>query len=266
MLSIGKQMYKMLAPLFFACLIACSLGGCFSRKQNSIKETPYVIAQPSNWQNIKLYGTEQNITGFTADLLFEIAQAGGFQVRIVKADPDLFKELLDNDGVDGILTAIPVDTRSQQFFEFSDPYFVTGTVVVVSSRSPYQKVDDLKNVQIGYDENEGVDLVLKAKPSWLLRPYNNPSMMMEDLVVERLDGVVMRLINALRMNKSFFKSKIRILQPPLETQTVRLAVRKGRNHELVTLFNNGVKEYIKSGEYKTLLDYWGIESYTPATS
>ncbi len=263
MLCSGKHIYRVLAFFFFACVIAFFGIGCSSRKKTPIKETPYIVAQPSSWQNIKLYGTEQSMTGFTSDLLFEIAQMAGMQIRMVKVDPALFKDLLEANKIDGVLTATPVDTVSEQFYEFSNPYFVTGTVVVVSSAAHYVKIDDLKNVKIGYDSSEGVDIVLKAKSSWMLMPYDNPSMMMEDLLSGRLDGVVMHLINALRMNKSYFKSKIRILPPPLDTQTVRLAVRRGRSHELVVLFNKGVSDYVKSGKYKELLDYWGIETYTP---
>lgn len=264
MLSVEKHIFKVLPFLFFVGLLACGVTGCFSSKKESIKETPYVIAQPSTWQNIKLYGTEQNITGFTTDLLFEIAQTAGIEIQLVKIDPNLFENLLEADKIDGVLTAIPVDVVSEQFYEFATPFFITGTVVVVPSKAPFTKIDELKNVQIGYDRNEGVDIVLKARSSWLLKPYDNPSLMMEDLLAGKLDGVVMHLINALRMNKSYFASKIRILSPPLDTQNVRLAVRKGRNHELVVLFNRGVKEYIKSGKYKELLDYWGIESYVPS--
>jgi ABC-type amino acid transport substrate-binding protein len=264
MLCCGKHIFRALAFFFVACVLAFFGFGCSFHKRSSIKDTPYIIAQPSSWQNIKLYGTEQSMTGFTSDLLFEIAQSAGIQIRIIKIDPSLFKDLLETNKIDGVLTATPVDAISEQFYEFTNPYFVTGTVVVVASTASYTKTDDLKNAQIGYDTSEGVDIVLKAKPSWLLKPYDNPSMMMEDLLAGKLDGVVMHLINALRMNKNYFKSKIRILPPPLVTQTVRLAVRRGRNHELVVLFNKGVSEYVKSGKYKNLLDYWGIETYTPS--
>jgi ABC-type amino acid transport substrate-binding protein len=254
-------LYPIFSFVFIWGIFACS-----SRDHVEKRDTPYIIAQPSTWQNIKLYGTEQNITGFTSDLIFEIAQTAGIEVRIVKVDPNLFKELLDDDRVDGIVTAMPVDDTSRQYYEFTNPYFVTGTVVVVRSDASFKKLDDLKNVQLGYDSSEGVDIVLKAKPSWLLRPYESPTKMMQDLLDEKIDGVVLRKINALRMNKSFFASKIRILQPPLETENVRIAVRKGHNHELVMLFNEGVKEYIKSGKFKELLEYWGMESFAPPES
>jgi polar amino acid transport system substrate-binding protein len=263
MLSIDKHVYKVLALFFFTGAIVYGLAGCSWNSKEQVKETPYIIAQPTTWQKIKLYGTEQSIAGFTADLLFEIAQTAKIKIRLVKVEPNLFKDLLQSEKIDAILTEMPVDSVSEQFYEFATPYFITGTVIVVPMKSPYTKADDLKNVQVGYDRGEGVDIVLKAKPSWLLKPYDNPSTMMEDLQTGQLDAVVMHLINALRINKSYFKSKIRILSPPLETQTVRLAVQKGHNHELIRLFNKGVQEYIKSGKYKELLDYWGIESYTP---
>jgi ABC-type amino acid transport substrate-binding protein len=176
------------------------------------------------------------------------------------ADAETFPGLLESGQVDGVLTAIPVDTASEKFYEFSIPYFVSGTVVVVGAGSPYTKTDELKNAVIAYDYNEGVQVTLGSKNSWLLKPYDSVTQALDDVVTGKVDGMILNFINASRLNRSLYRAKIRLLMPPLSTQNVRLAVRLGNNHELIQLFDKGVSKYVKSGQYKELLDYWGIES------
>lgn len=250
---------------FIVCAIVaalvCKATGCASRAPVSEKRTtPYIIAYPRSWNNIQLYGTEQSVIGFSADLLYEIASTVNIQVHLVMADAESFPELLESGKVDAVLTAIPVDTVSLQFYEFTIPYFVSGTVVVVGANAPYAKTSDLKNVVIAYDYNGGMEMTLGAKNSWYLRPYDSMTQGLEDVVAGKIDGMILNFINASRLHRSLYRAKIRLLMPPLVTQNVRLAVRRGRNRELVELFNKGVTTYVKSGQYKDLLNYWGIES------
>jgi glutamine transport system substrate-binding protein len=236
------------------------IAGCSSNLEPPARTTPYVIAYPRSWNNIQLYGTEQSVIGFSSDLLYEIANTVNIQVRLVMADSEAFPSLLNSGQVDAILTAIPDDTNSRKFYEFTVPYFVSGTVVVVAANSPYTKTNQLKNPVIAYDYNEGAAETVGAKSSWLLRPYDSMTQALDDVVGGKVDGMILNFINASRLSRSLYRAKIRILMPPLATQNVRLAVCRGKNHELIELFNKGVQEYIKSGKYKELLDYWGIES------
>lgn len=250
---------------FIGCAILVALllkvAGCtFSPEKRT---TPYIVAYPSSWRHIQLYGTEQNFVGFSSDLLYEIVDKINIKVRLVMAENEEFPNLLETGQVDGVLTAIPVDTATEKFYEFSTPYFESGTVVVVASDSPYTKIDELKNAIIAYDFNEGIQVTLGAKTSWLLKPYDSITQALDDVVGGRIDATILNFINASRLSRSLYRSRLRILLPPLSTQKVRLAVRRGKNHEFIELFDKGVAAYVKSGEYKQLLDYWGIESQLP---
>lgn len=252
---------------WIACFIVLALmlktSGCTSHRTPEKRETPYVIAYPRSWNNIQLYGTEQSVIGFSSDLLYEIAGTVNMKIRLIMADADSFPALLEGGEVDGVLTAISVDTASKAFYDFSIPYFVSGTVVVVAANSPYTKINELKNAIIAYDYNAGAEVTLGAKNSWLLKPYDSVTMALEEVVDGKIDGMILNFINASRLTRSLFRAKIRVLMPPLSTQNVRLAVRKGKNRELIELFDKGVVTYVKSGQYKALLDYWGIESQLP---
>lgn len=247
--------YIAIICLFVAtlCCTGCTL--CSRPPQKT-----YTIAYPTRWQNIPLYGTEQSVTGFSSDLVYEIAKQMDLKVQLISADQETFPAILESGAVDGVLASIPVNTVTEQYYEFSNSYFVSGSVVVVLVSSPFTSSNDLKNVEIGFDRSEGSEIIVGAKSTWLLRPYDTAPSALEDLVAGKLDGVILNFINASRLARSLYRMQVKILYPPLVTQNVRLAVRRGKNHELIERFNQGVQKYVKSGEYKELLNYWGIES------
>lgn len=244
------------AGIFF---VLCVLVAC-TQSSPPPHEGPYVIAYPSTWESIQLYGAEQSVVGFSSDLIYEIADRAGIKTRLIMADPKAFPSLLDEGKVDGVITVEPSNPVNDQFYEFSDPYFVGGTVVVVAANSPYAKTDDLTHAEIAYDRGDGLDLALGVKTSWIFKPYDSTTQAIDDVVAGKVDGMVLRFIQASQLSKSLYRTRIRILMPPLIKQNIRVAVRRGKNHELVELFNKGLNNYIKSPEYKELLEYWGIDS------
>jgi len=240
-------------------LILLTLTGCFSERPPP-KRSYYTIAYPSRWQNIPLYGTEQNVTGFSSELLYGIAKEAGITIRLVMRDASSFSTLLEKGEVDAVLTAMPVNNITEKFFDFTNPYFISGTVVVVRATSPFKNSREMENVEIAFDRAEGVDIVIGARPSWLLRPYDNPFHAIEDLLEGKLDGMILNFINAKRLQQSLYRAKLRILSPPLVTQNIRLAVYQGENHELIELLNEGIRKFVESSNYTKLLEYWGIQS------
>jgi ABC-type amino acid transport substrate-binding protein len=139
------------------------------------------------------------VVGFSSDLLTEIARTVNVKIQLVEADPDTMTALLDTGQVDGILTALPDDTMNERYFEFTLPYFVSGTVVVVAANSPYTKLDDLKSVIIAYDYGAGVSSTVGAKSTWMLKPYESVSRALDDVVAGGVDGMVLNYINASRL-------------------------------------------------------------------
>lgn len=243
-------------------LSLCFCGACF-RSHPQPRTTPYIIAYPNTWEDIQLFGSEQSVVGFSSDLMYEIAQKGGFRASLVMADVKTFPSILEEGKVDAVITAEPSTPVTDQFYEFSTPFFAGGTVVVVPTNSPYKQTDDIRQGEIAYIRGEGLDIALGVKTSWIFKPYESTTQAINDLQAGKVDGLVMRFIKASQLSKIFYRGSIRILMPPLVKQNIRLAVRKGKNHELLELFNKGVEEYIKSGEYTKLLEYWDIDSQLP---
>ena len=246
--------------LFFGTVFASLATGCFLWRKEERRATPYIIAYPSRWSNIQLYGTEQSVIGFSSDLLFEIARTADLPIQLVMANDEKFPALLEEKKVDGVLTSIPNDIVTEQFYEFSDPYFVSGYVVVVAANSDFHNLSDLKNGIFGYDINEGVQSTLGTENPTALKSYDSVTKGLDDVISGSIDGMILNFLNANRLKRSLYRSRIRILLPSISVQALRLAVMRGVNHDLIVRFDEGVHKYVKGGRYKELLEYWGIES------
>jgi polar amino acid transport system substrate-binding protein len=246
-----------------AAILAVLVTGCLFRQAVVKRSTPYIIAYPSRWSSIQLYGTEQSVIGFSSDLMFEISRVADIPIRLIMANDEHFPALLEEGTVDGVLTSIPDDVVTEQFYEFTNPYFVSGYVIVVAANSSFNKLDDLKNGILGYDYSEGIQSTLGAKDVASLKNYDSMTKALDDVVSGTIDGVILNFLNANRLKRSLYRSRIRIILPPITTQALRLAVMRGKNHELIKLFDDGIRKFVKSGKYKELLDYWGIELELP---
>lgn len=255
---------KVALGLSFVTVLASLVTGCSLLGHKIEKRTtPYIIAYPSRWSNIQLYGTEQSVIGFSSDLLFEIARTADIPIRLVMANDEKFPSLLEEGKVDGVLTSLPNDIVTEQFYEFSDPYFISGYVIVVAANSAFQTPDDMKNCILGYDFGEGVQSTLGTKNVIALKSYDSVTKGLDEMIAGTVDGIVLNFLNASRLKRSLYRSRIRILLPPVSIQALRLAVMRGSNHELIKSFDAGIQKFVKSGKYKELLEYWGIDSELP---
>jgi ABC-type amino acid transport substrate-binding protein len=235
----------------------------FFHRKAPQRETPYIIAMPTRWENIQMFGNDNSVTGFSRDLLVEVARLTEIKVDFISAEANDPLTILKEKKADAIVTSLVPGPATERLYEFSVPYFTVGTVIVVPEHSRFHTSSEIEDAVIAFDRGDTGDISLGAKSSWLLKPYPSSISAIEDVIAGKVDGMILPSFNASRLNKSFYRSKIRILWPPLTRQGLYLIALQGKNKELIDLFNTGLESYKKSGEYQKLLDYWEIDSFLP---
>jgi ABC-type amino acid transport substrate-binding protein len=217
---------------------------------------------PRSWGAFASSGTEQ-LTGFLSDLLYAAGEESHFTLRIVVDDAQALPILLETGQADAILTTLPVNTITTRLYDFSSPVFVGGTVLVVAASSRFTTVDTVGNAEIGFLRSDSLDLAVGAKTSWLLKPYDSQALAIDDVIMGRIDGILLNFMDAIYLNKSLYRSKLRILLPPVVKKSVKIATLKGKNPELIAMINERIMNLVRKGEYAELLKYWGIEHSLP---
>lgn len=205
-----------------------------------------------------MYGADESLRGFSDDLLYQTMSAAGVPIKIISIDTMTPGQILESKLADVVLTAHPITPSSGKQYDFSDPYFMSGPVVVVAKNSPYMTLKDLQSGEIGVDRNLPLSISEEATARYILRPYESVFIALEDVVNGTLDGAAVNFILATRFSKGFYQGKIKILLPPVVPQGVRCMVIKGKNQEFIEAFNQQLLILRKSKTYDKILDYWGL--------
>src|SRR5437763_1803933 len=86
----------------------------------SKRKEPYVIGKnPASFAAFSLHGAEKNVSGFSDDLLYEIATEEKIQVRLFVSDKRPILSLLKEKDVDGVFSAETPTEQKEINFIFS---------------------------------------------------------------------------------------------------------------------------------------------------
>lgn len=242
---------------FLVCLllfVACT---------SSHKRTaPYVIARSSGWTHVNLYGAEKRVLGFSDDLLYEVSQLENIPIQLMLTPETPSLSLLDDGEADAILSGLQPNDQNMQSYLFSNPYFLSGPVLLIQQSAPYTSLTDMNGKIIGYDRNYNWALLLTDTGNTIFRPYDDTNAAIEALINGNIDGVVADALIAYKSASGLYRGLIRAVGPPLLPLGIRLIVKKGKNEELVSEFNDGLQKLKESGLYDKMLRYWGLFDIT----
>jgi glutamine transport system substrate-binding protein len=129
------------------------------------------------------YMDKGKIVGFDVDFLNAVAKEAGYKVNIehVGWDP-LFVELKGKTADLGI-SAITINDKRKQTYDFSNPYFLSTNMILVPEGSTIKSADDLKDkvvaVQNGTTGQEVVEKILGTNSPNVKKFENNNLAIME---------------------------------------------------------------------------------------
>ena len=127
-----KHLLFLLCALFY---------GCHS-PSSSIHEKK--IGVDPSWFPLAISGRENNVTGFSTDLLKEIGKIEKLHITKVTVNWDDLVEGLKKHKYEAILSSIPSYAFNKQIYDFSDLYLLTGPVLIVATDST---IDSLKKTK-----------------------------------------------------------------------------------------------------------------------
>lgn len=225
----------------------------------SPKETTYRIAKDPTWYPLPLYGNESNLSAFSNELLFAIARDQGLKIELTSTSHQMLFEKLDDGGVQGVLSSLNPDVSSREFYDFSDPYYLFGAVLVVPKESEVATLDDLAHKSIAVKRGSPILFQPPIAPSSFITPYDSPTLILDQLARDKIDAVVMDQFSAYFFLKEFYREKLKVANLPMTLDGLRLITGKTESdNELVQKFNAGLKRIKEDGTYLELLNKWDL--------
>ena len=229
------------------------LSGCGEKNNGT-----YKIGVDPLWYPLDFKGQENNVMGFSTELLTEIAKKENLYLSLLNTNWDSLFQGLRSGAYEAILSSLSPYNFNLKQYDFSDLYLPLGPVLIVPSSSKANSLEKLKGKEVGVIAESSSSLILEAYPEISIRTYGSASALINELLMGRIDGVLLPILIAESFSRGSFTDSIKIVSPPLNNEGLRMLTLKGKSPKLLKHFNKGLAQLEKKGQYKKLLNEWQL--------
>jgi polar amino acid transport system substrate-binding protein len=220
---------------------------------------PYRIAQERLLNNINVTGKEKNLEAFANDIIKTIAKRKNISIQLLSVSPGLVFVGLEDGQYDAVITTLVPNAANEVYYEFSDPLYRVGSVLIVPMSSSIEDFAEVEGKVIGITREESTFFEVGIYPEVLFYSYDDEIDALEDLENGKLDGVVMNAWPAYSLISTFFRGKLKVATKPFTKQGLRVATLNVSPFAAqLSDFDEGLAELKRDGTYQALIKKWGL--------
>lgn len=206
---------------------------------------------PFSFRDVK----NNEITGYDIEVAKEVAKRLKRNVEFVPTQWKSMLASLDAKRFDFVANQVTVTPERQQQYSFSEPYTVSGAVVIVSNDNPkqIQSAADLKGKVVG--TTQGSNFAKAAKEAGAeIKYYTGIAQVLTDLQQNRVDAALNDRLYVLTELKTA-NYKVKAVGEPFSKESTAFAFRKD-NQELRDQVNRVLGEIRQDGTLASISNKW----------
>lgn len=261
----GKWLSKKILWALLAAILALgtiySLRSCSSRGPG---KKIFLIGRESSWYPMELAGKEKNLTAFTNDILSLIAQENDVRLEWYETTSSGLIDGLDNGTYDFILTAMRPNFVNKEKYNFSSLIFEFGPVLLVRQDSTITTLKELHGMTVGI--NYGFSWANNAQKipdvnsyDIYFSSYGNMSNALDDLINDKIDGVIMQSIPAYNVTQGLYAGKLKVVTPPFSDEGLRIvSVKNSPYANVIKVIDESIEKMRENGTYDSLIAKWNL--------
>ncbi|WP_234124973.1 transporter substrate-binding domain-containing protein [Clostridium hydrogenum] len=249
---------KSLAALVISSMVLIStLVGCGSSSDSTkTASKKYIIATDATYAPFE-FKSGSNYTGIDIDILNAISKKENFKYELKPMNFEGIIPALQANQIDGSISGMSITDERKKSLDFSDPYYDSGLAIVVKSNSTIKGLADIKGKTASLKKGTAGATFAegnKDKYNLNLKYFDDTPTMFQavlngnaDIAFE--DYPVISYEIAVNPN-----SGLKIAGKKVTTSPYGFAVNKGKNAELLKMFNDGLKKIKADGEYDKIIN------------
>lgn len=264
-----KVAFLLVCMLVLSCfaVVACSAPATSSAPAQSdapSEEAPatgeakkYIIATDTTFAPFEMLDTATGeYVGIDIELLAAIAQDQGFEYELQPLGFDAAVTALETSQADGVIAGMSITDVRKESYDFSAPYYDSGVVMAISaSDDTIKSYEDLKGKTVAAKTGtEGAAFAesIAEKYGFTITYFTESPLMYEDVKTGNsvacfedypVMGYGIKQGNGLKMVTDMEQGS-----------SYGFAVLKGKNTELLEMFDAGLANLKENGKYQEILD------------
>lgn len=228
-----------------------------AKTRESIKEHLFLVAVDNRWTSLDLHGQEGYMQGFVSELIEQIAKDEEIKIQVITVGVSQLFDNLDKRHYDAVINSLSPDVINQEKYVFSEPFYLTGPVLIVPLQSKATTIAELHNV--GIKTGFSATFMDSGQPLTSTIPFYNMNVALSELIAGKIDGLIMDSLDAYAYVQGYYADKLKIVTPPLNKDGLRLiTLHKFFGEHLVKIFDAGIKKAKEDKSYEKLLQRWEL--------
>jgi polar amino acid transport system substrate-binding protein len=251
-----KRILGLLLVLLLSVGVLAGCGGGTEKTAPEANATVYKIATDTTFAPFEFQNDASKYVGIDIDILAAIAADQGFKYELSPLGFNAAVAALESNQADGVIAGMSITAERQKKYDFSAPYYDSGVVMAVSAANDTIKsYKDLAGKKVAVKTGtEGATFAesIKDANGFELVYFDESPMMYEDVKTGNtvacfedypVMGYGISQGNGLKMVTDMEKGS-----------SYGFAVLKGKNTELLKMFDEGLKNIKANGKYQEIID------------
>ncbi|MBO0466235.1 amino acid ABC transporter substrate-binding protein/permease [Enterococcus plantarum] len=219
------------------------------------KKDSYVIASDSTFAPFEFQNSDGKYEGIDVDLVQRIAELQDFDIEFKFIGFSSAVQAVESGQADAMIAGMTITDEREKSFDFSTPYFNSGIQIAVKKgNDKIHSYEDLKGEKVGAKiGTESADFLEanKDKYGYTVKYLDTTDALYSALEIGEIDAMMddYPVIGYGVAQKQPLATPI----PREEGGKYGFAVKKGKNPELIQMFNEGLAELKQTGEYDEII-------------
>ncbi len=218
----------------------------------------YIIYSDNAFAPFEYLDTATNkYVGVDMDIMAAIAEDQGIKYEMHNEGFDASMGAVQSGQADAMIAGMTITDERKQTFDFSDPYFDDGQVIVAKAGT---KLEDLKGKTVAAKTSTvGGEYAESIKDQYgFTINYYEGSDNMYQAVMTGADVACVEDFSVIGYAIKSGQVDLTIIsEQPANVKGYGFATQKGKNAELIEKFNAGLKNIKENGKYKEILAKYG---------
>ncbi|MBS0586117.1 MAG: amino acid ABC transporter substrate-binding protein [Verrucomicrobia bacterium] len=244
-----KKWFCYLSLLFFALFTSCS------KKE---ERATYTIGIDPTFFPLEMLEGRGDLLGFVSELFQEVGKKQNVRFLRVMMSWDNLLEGLQLERYDAVLSVARPNVINKKKYEFSNPLFYTGPILITPVEKGKITLHDLAGKVVMIEKTSSNLELLSAYPNIIPQFYDSIPEALESTVQGKCAACLVPVLEGALYVRDLYSNRLATQRPVLSNDALRVLTLAHKNSSLVTTFNDGLSEIKTSGIFEELLSKWSL--------